>query len=261
MSNINSVDNTQSEEMRQVVKYFAANMMKSCLKSSMGEDNNNFDLMYEALLESLEDKTSSISTMLDEVCDSMMGTSQSAIGNNSSSSNEILTAAGTDLNSLAMVNRRDLQTSINNYVQGVNGTSNISYSNCSADILSLVNKYSSQYGVNPNLVMAVINAESSFNPNATSSAGAKGLMQLMPCVCSEFGVTNPYDPDQNIKAGVQLLKQHLNNYNGDTAMALMAYNAGAGTVSSRGVRSANDLYKMPSETQNYVTKIMSALEC
>ena len=87
MSNINSVDNTQSEEMRQVVKYFAANMMKSCLKSSMGEDNNNFDLMYEALLESLEDKTSSISTMLDEVCDSMMGTSQSAIGNNSSSSN------------------------------------------------------------------------------------------------------------------------------------------------------------------------------
>lgn len=259
MSNINSVDSTQSEQMRAVVKYYAANMMQNCLKSSMGEDNKSFDLIYEALMQSLEDKNSSVSTMLDGLCDNMMGTSQDSISSSNNYSDEILTAAGTDLNSLSMVDRSDLQTAINNYLQGLSGTSSASYGNCSSEISGLVNKYASQYGVNSNLVMAVINAESGFNTNVTSSAGAKGLMQLMPSVCSDYGVTNPYNAEQNIKAGVQLLRDNLNRYNGDTAMALMAYNAGAGTVSSRGVKSSSDLYKMPSETQNYVTKIMGAL--
>lgn len=259
MSNTNSVDSTQSEQMREVLKYYTANMMQNCLKSSMGEDNKNFDLIYEALMESLEDKNSSVSTMLDGLCDNMMGKSQDSASSDDSFSDAILTAAGTDLNSLSMTNRNDLQTALNNYLQGISGTSSANYSNCPSEISGLVNKYASQYGVNPNLVMAVINAKSSFNTNATSSVGAKGLMQLMPSVCSDYGVTNPYDAEQNIKAGVRLLKDNLDRYNGDTSMALMAYNAGPGTVSTRGVKSSSDLYKMPSETQNYVTKIMGAL--
>ena len=126
-------------------------------------------------------------------------------------------------------------------------------------IYSAVDKYSSQYGVDKNLVLAIIKQESNFNPNAVSSAGAKGLMQLMDFNSEAYGVKNPFDIEENINAGVKHIKSYLDLYNGNVEMALMAYNAGPGTVSRRGVTSASDLYKMPEETQNYVPKIMGQL--
>ena len=123
-------------------------------------------------------------------------------------------------------------------------------------IYSAVNKYSEEFGVDPNLVLAVIKAESNFNPNVVSSAGAMGLMQLMPVNCEEDGVSDPFNVEDNIRGGVKQLRGHINRYNGDIEMALMAYNAGQGTVKRRGVTSADDLYKMPKETQNYVPKVM-----
>lgn len=123
-------------------------------------------------------------------------------------------------------------------------------------IYSTVDKYSQKYGVDRNLILSIIKQESNFNPNAVSSAGAKGLMQLMDFNSDAYGVTNPFDVDQNIEAGVKHIKDYLNMFDGNLEMALMAYNGGPGTMERRGVKSSSDLYKMPQETQNYVPKIL-----
>ena len=103
--------------------------------------------------------------------------------------------------------------------------------------------------VDPNLVRAVVKVESNFNPNAVSRKGAMGLMQLMPSTARQLKVKNPFDPSQNVDAGVRHLKQLLESYGGDVKLTLAAYNAGAGAVArSSGVPHY-------AETQNYVRRI------
>ena len=106
-----------------------------------------------------------------------------------------------------------------------------------------------RHNVDPNLVRAVVKVESNFNSNAVSRKGAMGLMQLMPSTARSLKVKNPFDPDQNVDAGVRHLKQLLENYNGDVNLTLAAYNAGSGAVArSSGVPHF-------AETQNYVRRI------
>lgn len=123
-------------------------------------------------------------------------------------------------------------------------------------IAGAIDKASAKYGVDANLIRAIIKAESNFNPNAVSSAGAMGLMQIMPANFKSLGITDPLSIEQNIEGGVRHIKQYLDRYNGNVEMALMAYNGGPGRMVSRGVTSVNDIYKMPKETQNYVPKVM-----
>jgi soluble lytic murein transglycosylase-like protein len=106
-----------------------------------------------------------------------------------------------------------------------------------------------RHNVDPNLVRAVVKVESNFNSNAVSRKGAMGLMQLMPSTARSLKVNNPFDPQQNVDAGVRHLKQLLENYGGDVKLTLAAYNAGSGAVA----RSAGVPHY--AETQNYVRRI------
>ncbi|AIQ43030.1 lytic transglycosylase domain-containing protein [Paenibacillus sp. FSL R7-0297] len=130
------------------------------------------------------------------------------------------------------------------------------------DYEELIQTASAKYGVPVDLIKAVIDTESSFNPNVVSSAGAKGLMQLMDGTANGLGVSDPFDPAQNIDGGVRYLSYQLKRYNGEENMALAAYNAGPGRVNKLGVNNDAELMAnlsgLPKETQAYIAKIERA---
>jgi soluble lytic murein transglycosylase-like protein len=117
----------------------------------------------------------------------------------------------------------------------------------------IIEEHASLNMVNVDLVRALIQAESAFNPRAVSPKGARGLMQLMPATAAEYGVADAFNPAENIRAGVKYLKQLLDTYEGRVELALAAYNAGPGAVKKYGG-------KVPPyrETQNYVARIQSS---
>jgi soluble lytic murein transglycosylase-like protein len=119
-----------------------------------------------------------------------------------------------------------------------------------AQIVSLVNRLAPGYGLQPALVLAVIEAESGFNPQARSVKNAQGLMQLIPETAERFGVQDPYDPVQNLQGGMAYLRWLLAYFQGDVRLSLAGYNAGEGAVVRYG--------GVPpyAETQAYVEKII-----
>ena len=122
----------------------------------------------------------------------------------------------------------------------------------------LISDAAARYGVDERLITALMFAESSFKSDATSGAGAMGLMQLMPYTAEALGVSDPYDPAQNIDGGTRLLASLIDKFGGDARLALAAYNCGAGRVTSRGITDLSDSAQralLPSETRGYITKI------
>ncbi|MFD3158145.1 lytic transglycosylase domain-containing protein [Haloimpatiens sp. FM7330] len=123
-------------------------------------------------------------------------------------------------------------------------------------IKEAIKKASKKYGIDENLILSVIKQESGFNSNAVSSAGAMGLMQLMPGTARGLGVTNPFSVEQNIEGGTKYLRNLLDMYGNSKELALAAYNAGPNSVKNRNVKTKDDIYKMPRETRNYVDKVI-----
>ena len=115
----------------------------------------------------------------------------------------------------------------------------------------IISAISMRHNVDPTLIKAIIMAESSYNPNAISKKGAKGLMQLMPQTARALGVEDIFDPAENIKAGVRYFKRLQNNFNGDTRLSLAAYHAGISRV-----RKYNGVPPFKS-TRKYIKKVLS----
>ncbi len=117
-----------------------------------------------------------------------------------------------------------------------------------AEIENIIIHASKTYDVDPDLIKAVVKAESDFNVDSTSPKGAMGLMQLMPATAKELGVKNSYDPVENVMAGTRYLKSLLDRYDGNVTLALAAYNWGMGNVERHPER-------LPRETQTYIARI------
>lgn len=113
----------------------------------------------------------------------------------------------------------------------------------------LIEKYASDYNLHPSLIHSIIAQESGFNPKAVSPKGAQGLMQLMPATAEMLGVSNSFDPEQNIQGGVRHFRSLMDNFNNDVTLSLAAYNAGANLVRRLG--------RVPEirETKDYVKSI------
>jgi soluble lytic murein transglycosylase-like protein len=124
------------------------------------------------------------------------------------------------------------------------------WSTGNARIDALIRQNGARHGVDPYLIFCVMEQESHFNPRVVSSAGARGLMQLMPGTAARFGVRNVHDPAQNISGGTRYLKQLLRMFRGRVDLTLASYNAGEGAVMKYG-------HRVPPyrETRNYVRRI------
>jgi soluble lytic murein transglycosylase-like protein len=119
---------------------------------------------------------------------------------------------------------------------------------------SIIEKYACDYHLDASLIKSIIATESGFNPKAVSPKGARGLMQLMPATAEQLGVSNSFDPEQNIQGGVKHLRSLMNNFNDDISLSLAAYNAGETRVQRLG--------RIPpiKETQNYVQSVTKLYE-
>ena len=239
----------------------------SSTSSTSDESNLAFQLVMKNLLESSKNSKGNNVATLSESAKSVNSqvTNAEKLSNTNSANGD---NGNVTANNVARVgqqyatgrNLEDIPMILNNKYVNFEGKSKSILSNRSdvdmQKIYNAVNAASKKYGVDSKLILSIIKQESDFDPYSTSSCGASGLMQIMPQNFANVGVTDKYDVDQNINGGTKLFKEYLDQFDGNTEMALMAYNGGPGTMQKRGVSSASDLYKMPQETQNYVPRVM-----
>ncbi len=212
-----NIDNNKKAE-----KLLQIQLMSQIFKSALG-DSDSFGLIMESLTKALSDDTGNIDL------------NKLAIGETDLS--KLGYGAGERLNTIYKGLKNDIKSN-----------------NLSID--EAVEKASQKYGVDRDLIMAVIKQESDFDSKSVSGAGAMGLMQLMPDTARELGVSDPYNIGENVEGGTKYLKSLLSMYANNKQLALAAYNAGPGTLQNRGVTDVSGVSKLPYETRDYVNKVM-----
>ena len=217
----------------------AAFMLLSQMKSSSKESSPIFDIVMHSVLSSMTNSNNS--------------TESSNLSDLKKEENNEVILKPLNPSLTSQENKVNVESNINVETK-IESNNNITLTEQRINVA--IENASKKYRIDKGIIRAIIKAESNFNPSVTSSAGAQGLMQIMPANFSFLGISNGYDIEQNINGGAKLLRNYLDRYNGDLEMALMAYNGGPGTMERRGVKSASDLYKMPKETQNYVPKVL-----
>lgn len=202
----------------------------SQLFSNSSGDSGSFDVMLESMLKFIDTDS-----------------------DDSSSENSLISSLGSqDLSQIGYGEGQVLNPFVNSIKEDMK-SNNIT-------IDQAVDNAAEKYNVDRNLIMAVINQESSFNPNATSEAGAMGLMQLMPGTAQGLGVSNPYNIEQNVEGGTKYLRNLLDMYGNCKELALAAYNAGPNALSRKNVDNPSEINRLSSETQNYVKKVIQYYE-
>src|ERR1044072_6718833 len=191
---------------------------------------NDLAASYEDNLKRLIDQNAKIKELLDKGLVSRREVEQS-----DSSVAEARAKVEGVQKEIAAANARPLR---NPAAAGIVNTqdTNIAWSTGDLRIDELIRSNGERYGVDPYLIYCVMSQESNFRAKAISGKGVQGLMQLMPDTATRYGVTNPYDPAQNSKAGTRYLKDLMNLFNGKVDLVLAAYNAGEGTVMKYGNR-------------------------
>jgi soluble lytic murein transglycosylase-like protein len=250
------------DQISQLVNQNATNGTNSTVNNKTDKDQA-FTFVLEQMIKSMEDesaKSSSDGSNSDTLIGGSNYTSQmlqvmlEAIKQNANKSSNQNTSNTSTLNN----------TPITNSISGLNyagsTSSSLTVNNIDSQINSDIDAASKKYNVEKPLIEAVIQQESSFNPSAVSGSGAQGLMQLMPDTARSLGVTNSFNANQNIDGGTKYLKTLLDNFNGNKSLALSAYNGGIGTMQNLNVKSVSDISKMPSETSDYVKKVISYYE-
>lgn len=156
------------------------------------------------------------------------------------------------------VNRVKSYEAVNNLDVGISSTKKTSafstFLGESETLNDIFERAAAKYNISVDLLKAVGKQESSFNPTAVSRCGAQGIMQLMPATAASLGVTDSFDPEQNIMGGAKYLAGLLDNYNGNVSFALAAYNAGGNNVNKYG---GIPPFK---ETQDYVVKVTAYMQ-
>lgn len=152
-------------------------------------------------------------------------------------------------NVTAVTNQSTTEKANNTTSAGNTSFSDMMKSQSVSPLEDIFNRAAKKYGVDVNLLKAIAKQESDFQPDCTSHAGAMGIMQLMPDTAKGLGVTDPYDPEQNIMGGAKFISQMLKKYDGNVTLALAAYNAGPNNVAKYG---GVPPFK---ETQDYVKKV------
>jgi soluble lytic murein transglycosylase-like protein len=159
-----------------------------------------------------------------------------------------------DVNGTLVLSDRKLNDGAMTYVvpdaPGIRATTPLANASVRDQFEPLIREHAARQALRMDLVRAVIQVESGYNPRARSPRGAMGLMQLMPATARELGVSNPFDPSENIRGGTAYLRKLIDRYDGNEELALAAYNAGADAVDRHGK-------KVPpyQETQDYVRKV------
>ncbi len=263
----NQVDPFAAAEMTSNSSDLASLMQMSSLmgtSSLFGTDDSSNDSLFGDTFSSLLGGSSS------SLYDSLLGSSGSSLDSLLGGSSSLF---GNDLSSLlgSSSYSSDLVAALYSQIASQTGTgatpeslglyktsSTADFSGAAA-YMGLVSQAATQYDLPQDLILAVMKVESSFVNNQTSSAGAQGLMQLMPGTAEYLGVTNSMDPAQNINAGAKYLREMLDKYNDDVRMALCAYNTGPGNVDKSGaVSSFSPEYQNISEgVRGYADKVLN----